>query len=96
MALDVHWTLEAETQLDYIIEYLEKNWTEHEIETFFKKLEQGIETISTNPLQQKQSERKAGTYEYQLVPQVTLFYAFDERTVDILLLWSNRMNPENL
>tara|TARA_R110002050_G_C8628822_1_gene488164 strand:+ start:289 stop:579 length:291 start_codon:yes stop_codon:yes gene_type:complete len=96
MALDVHWTLEAETQLDYIIEYLEQNWTEREIETFFKKLEQGIETISTNPLQQKQSERKEGTYEYQLVPQVTLFYAFDESTVDILLLWSNRMNPENL
>ncbi len=96
MALDVRWTLEAETQLDQIIEYLEKNWTDREIENFFDKLEQGIKTIRTNPLQQKQSSRKKGTYEYQLVPQVTLFYVFDESIVDILLLWSNRMNPENL
>lgn len=96
MALDVQWTLEAESQLDHIIEYLENNWTDREIENFFKKLEQGIAAISENPLQQKESLRKRGTYEYQLVPQVTLFYVFDESTVDVLLLWSNRMNPENL
>jgi plasmid stabilization system protein ParE len=51
MALAIKWTLEAEIQLDQIIEYLEKNWTHREIKTFFTKLEEGIKTISKNPLQ---------------------------------------------
>jgi len=96
MALVIEWTLEAEKQLDDIIEYLESNWTEREIRNFFRKLEKALEVISSKPLQQKRSERKEGAYEYQLSPQTTLFYSFDKTVATILVLWLNRMNPEDL
>ncbi len=51
MALVIEWTLEAEKQLDDIIEYLESNWTEREIRNFFRKLEKALEVISSKPLQ---------------------------------------------
>lgn len=96
MALEIEWTETAENQLDGIIAYLEANWTIKEIKQFFKNLEQGIETIAKRPKQQKKSLRKEGAYEYQLSPQVTIFYTFDTEQATILLLWSNRMNPEKL
>ncbi len=96
MALAIEWTDTAEAQLDDIIAYLESNWTPKEIRQFFNKLEQGIATIASHPTQHKKSIRKANTYEYQLSPQTTIFYTFDAEKVTILLLWSNRMNPNNL
>ena len=96
MALAIEWTLEAEKQLDDIIEYLESNWTDREIRNFFRKLEKALKVISNKPLQQKISERKEGAYEYQLSPQTTLFYSFDKTTATILVLWLNKMNPTNL
>ena len=96
MALVVEWTLEAEKQLDDIIEYLESKWTGREIRNFFRKLEKALEVISTKPLHQKKSERRQGTYEYQLSPQTTIFYSFDKSVATILVLWLNRMNPEDL
>jgi len=96
MALRVVWTKEAEDQLDEIIAYLESNWTNREISNFFERLEKSINQIRTNPNTFKNSERKPNTKEFQLSKQTTLFYSFDERTVNILLLWSNRMNPEDL
>ncbi|MFN2430218.1 MAG: type II toxin-antitoxin system RelE/ParE family toxin [Cryomorphaceae bacterium] len=96
MALELIWTQTAERQLDRIIEYLQTNWTEREISQFFKKLEKGLETIRTASNTQKKSHRKAGTFEYQISPQTTIFYTFDDKKATILLLWSNRMNPENI
>ena len=96
MALEIEWTAEAERQLDQIIEYLAIRWTQKETEIFFQKLEKGIEIISRNPKQQKQSLRKENTYEYQLSKQTTIFYDFDTTKATILLLWQNAMNPENL
>ena len=96
MALTVRWTFEAEFQLDEILNYLENNWTDKETRSFFSKLEKGIRTISEHPYQQKQSLRKEGTREYQIIPKITLFYEFDEFEVIVLLLWSNRANPDFL
>jgi plasmid stabilization system protein ParE len=96
MALEIEWTDTAEAQLDDIIAYFESNWTPKEIRQFFKKLEQGIDTIGIHPEQHKKSLRKANAYEYQLSPQTTIFYTFDSKKVTILLLWSNRMNTDNL
>jgi plasmid stabilization system protein ParE len=96
MALELIWTQTAERQLDRTIEYLQNNWTEREISQFFNKLEKGLKTILTTPDMQKKSLRKDGTFEYQISPQTTIFYAFDEKKATILLLWSNRMNPDNM
>lgn len=46
---DVIWTDEAFKNLIRIIKYLEKNWSEKEINHFIKKLDKRINLISINP-----------------------------------------------
>ena len=96
MALKVAWTEEAEKQLDDVILYLESNWTEREIRNFFKKLESAITKIKSAPDRHKKSQRKEGTYEYQLSPQTTIFYSFNAKEIVVLLLWPNKTNPKKL
>ena len=96
MALIIEWTEEAESQLNNILDYLTNRWTQREVSNFFIALEEGLEIISNKPFQQKKSLRKPNAYEYQLASHTTIFYEFDKRTVTIMMLWSNRMNPENL
>jgi len=96
MALTVRWTQEAVDQLDAIIEYLELNWAEKEIRTFFRKLEKAVGSISEHPDRNKLSERKKGTREYQLTRHTTILYDFDDTHVTIMLLWQNLMDPEKL
>lgn len=82
--------------MDSVIAYLETNWSEKEIRTFFRKLEEAIKSISEHPDRNKISERKQGAREYQLTRHTTIFYDFDDADVTILLLWPNPMNPKKL
>lgn len=43
------WTSNALNELEDIIAYLEKNWTEREIKNFVSKLESILQLISSNP-----------------------------------------------
>ncbi len=96
MALEVYWTQEALDLLDEIIDYLQNHWTDREISAFFQRLEKAIEELRNSPSRYKRSARKPGAYEYQLAPQATLFYSFDDKRLNVLLIWPNKKNPENL
>jgi len=96
MALEVYWSEEAENQLDEIIQYLEENWSEKDIRNFFKRLEDSIEAIKDSPYTYKLSQRKKEVREFQLSSQTTIFYSLNEDRVNLLLLWPNKRNPENL
>lgn len=96
MALEIVWTEEAEEQLEEIITYLEEHWTEKEITKFFKRLEDGLSEIENAPHRYKDSIRKPDCKEFNLSPQTTIFYSYNNQVINILLLWINKKNPENL
>lgn len=96
MALKIVWSDEAEQGLDEIIEYLEKHWPEEEISRFFQRLEKCLEQIKQAPNRHKNSLRKPGTKEYQHSPQTTIFYTFDDQSVNILRVWANVKSPSDL
>jgi plasmid stabilization system protein ParE len=96
MALEIVWSEEAENQLDGIVDYLEENWSEKEIEKFFKRLEEALMQISQHPQRFKKSERKEGAREFQLSPHNTLFYSYNAERLEVLLLWPNKVDPAKL
>ncbi len=96
MALEIVWSEEAENQLSEIIEYLENEWSEKEIRNFFVRLEESLYEISKNPDTYKNSTRKPGTKEFQHSKQTTIFYTYDQKNVNILLLWPNKQNPDKI
>lgn len=94
--MKIVWSDEANEGLDEIIEYLENNWTDREIKNFFIRLETCLDKIAEAPHRQKDSLRKPGTKEYQHSPQTTIFYSYDNNFVNILRVWMNAKDPDNL
>jgi plasmid stabilization system protein ParE len=96
MALEIVWTREAELSLDDIIDYLILNGSSKEINKFFVRLEECLNKIKSNPRSQKNSLRNVGVKEFQHSAQTTIFYTFDETSIYILKVWSNRKSPVKL
>lgn len=91
----VIWSAEALENLEKIITYLEKNWSEKEIKKFVKKLEKQISLIKKQPLSFPKSQlveiRKS-----VLSKQITIFYKTSGDTIYIVAIFDNRQNPEKL
>ena len=45
----IRWTNHALSELEATLKYLEKNWTERELQNFSRELDHTIELISKNP-----------------------------------------------
>ena len=96
MALKIFWTERATEDIEELINYFEKYWTEGNIQAFFLRLEECLEKISEAPQWNKNSLRKQGVKEFQHSSKTTIFYSYDKQTVYILRIWSNQKNPQNL
>jgi plasmid stabilization system protein ParE len=96
MALEIIWSEEADDNLATILNYLLKHWTEKELKTFAKKLDDKINLISKYPLSSKQSHRLQGTRECIITKHNTLFYVVDNTSIYIVSVWDNRQNPDKL
>jgi plasmid stabilization system protein ParE len=49
MAREIIWTPEAEKTLSQIVDFLEREWTEKEIQKFLVKIESTIQLIKSQP-----------------------------------------------
>ena len=71
---DIEWTVEAEQNLDAIFDYLEATWTEKEIRTFAKKLEENLQIISEFPTIFPYYDEVKNVRRCVLSPQTTIYY----------------------
>lgn len=90
------WTNKAIANLDFIIEYLARNWTENEISAFFKKLDKRINIIAQRPLLYPLTKNRKNVRRSVLTPQITIYYRINKRAVELLTLFDNRQNPSSL
>lgn len=88
------WTNHALTELTSTYEYLEKNFTQRELNKLSQEIERVLELISKNPnlfpLSESQGIRKVIVKKFN-----TLYYRENQATIEILSFFSNRKNPEN-
>jgi len=92
----IYWSSEASENLDQIVSYLLRDWSEKELTNFFIRLEKQLSIITMKPELYKKSIRKAGLHECQITNHNTLFYTFDAATVYIITVFDNRQNPSGL
>lgn len=93
---DVIWTDEAFKNLIRIIKYLEKNWSEKEINRFIKKLDKRINLISINPQLFAKAKIKKNIRRSVLTKHIVIYYLFENKMVKILTLFDTRQNPSKL
>lgn len=92
----IDWSDEASDNLDSIIDYLQKKWTDREIGRFFKKLDKHIDLISKNPFSFPVVDLTTNLRRSVLTEQTTIYYEIKNDIVVILSLFVNRKDPKSI
>ena len=95
MAAKVIWSPRAENSFNNILEYLERHWTQKEINAFIARTEEVISYIQENPQYYPYSQ-ESDTYRCVMREQVSLYYRIKNDYVELMLFWDNRRNPYKL
>ncbi|HYG14652.1 MAG TPA: hypothetical protein VEC12_02795 [Bacteroidia bacterium] len=91
MEKEISWTIEAERSYAQIIEFLQKNWTDREIENLINATEFILTHIAKNPKMFRKA-RKANTHEVLITYHNLLIYKV--YSTHLLLFWDTRQNPK--
>ena len=90
------WSDEAIANLENILEYLERRWTEREIQKFKSLLSKQLDIISQKPELFPKSSIKPELRRAVLSKQTSIYYLISDRQVQLIYLFDNRMNPERI
>jgi plasmid stabilization system protein ParE len=91
----VIWSPRSRITYYKILEYLLENWTFKEIETFIDRTEEVINHICENSALYPYST-ESNTHKCVIVKQVSLFYRVKINTIELLVFWDNRQDPDRL
>jgi len=89
------WTDEAFRNLENIITYLEKFWTEKEIRKFARLLDKQLILIKKNPALYPFS-KKSDDIRKSVLTKITLYYRIIETEIYLISLFDSRQNPDKL
>lgn len=92
---NIIWSDLAIDDVSENIYYLEREWTEKEIERFLNKTDEVLEKLAKGNIKFKTTEYK-GVYQVPIVKQITLFYEKTEDNIVLLRFWNNYQNPKKL
>ena len=86
--MTISWSETA--KLDYWnnIEYLEREWTLTEVYNFMDKVDELIDLLAIENLTFKLTDYK-NSYQVPVVKQITLYYRFENDTIELLRFWNN-------
>ena len=92
MAQEVRWTAESVDAFYRIINYLEKEWTQREVENFVRATDRVIEYIAIHPHMFRGTNKK-NIREALVTPHNLLIYKIPPTHIDILTFWDTRQHP---
>lgn len=92
--IPIVWTDLAIDDFSENINYLEKEWTEKEVEKFIKKSYEILDKLSKGNFRFKPTAYK-NVFQIVIVKQITLFYKMEDNAILLLRFWNNYKNPSN-
>lgn len=95
MSYQIIWSPQANQTYLLILEYLQKKWTEREINNFIERTEKVLFFISQNPLLYRYSKQN-DSYKCVVTEQTSLIYQIKQDKVELLSFWDNRQDPKKL
>jgi plasmid stabilization system protein ParE len=94
--LKIRWTEEATNNLESIILYLEANWSEQELTTFFTKLEKQLELLSIFPQAYPVSLKRKEVHRSVFMKNLTNYYTADNGFIVLLSIFDTRQQLKRL
>ena len=95
MPYSVVWSPKALRSYSQVLEYLQENWTEKEKLNFINRTELVLFNISQNPSLYPYLATHIA-YKAIITKQVSLLYHLKGTSVELLMFWDNRQNPDKL
>lgn len=96
MALEIVWSPSAIQSLQKTIEYLDDNASEKILRDFAQNLDNKLSLLSISPQMYSQSEIQKDVRRCLLNSNLSLYYRVKNKQIEIITLFDNRQNPENL
>jgi plasmid stabilization system protein ParE len=93
--LNIIWSNLAIDDISENIYYLEREWTEKEIERFANKTDEVLEKLVKGNIKFKPTEYK-NIFQVPIVKQITLFYEVNEDSIILLRFWNTFQDPKKL
>jgi plasmid stabilization system protein ParE len=90
---DVLWSTKAADDLENIINYITKKWSQKEVRNFVQKLDKRILIISVNPKLFPSSRKKRTVRRSVLSKHNSIYYHLSKKTITILRVFDNRQKP---
>jgi len=86
----------AAKRLEKLLDYLGLEWSLKVKNDFIKNLDKSLNQIRKFPESCQQTTFVKGLHKLIVTKQTSLFYRFDSKTITIVTLFVNRMNPDRL
>jgi len=86
----------ATNRLDKLLKYLESHWSLTVKNNFIIKMDKAIKQIRIFPESSQKSETEKGLHQFIVTKQTSIFYKFDSKTIQIITIFDNRMDPNKL
>ena len=92
MALEIHWTRQADRKFDKIIEYLLDEWNQRVAESFVKKVYDTLDTLAEFPGIGTIEHKEKGIRGFTIVKQINIFYKVSDNKLIILNFFDNLLS----
>jgi len=95
--MKVIWTPTAELSFARELERISKKWSNAEIVHFINIVDQFIHQLESGVIEGRVS-KMTNLRSFVISKQTTLFFDYfeDEKTLELLLFWNNRVDPKKL
>jgi len=93
MALEIHWTRQADRKFDKIIKYLIDEWNQGITKSFVKKVYDTLDTLAEFPDIGTIEHKEKGIRGFTIVKQINIFYKVSDNRLIILNFFDNRQSP---
>lgn len=96
MAYKIIWSPKAEKTFEGVIEYLQRKWTNKQIQYFVERTDKTVRLLAINPYMFRGSE-KENLHEVLITKHNLLLYQISskEKKVELLSFFDTRQNPKN-
>ena len=96
--MEISWTPTARKNYLNVLDYLDKTWTEREVQNFINKVDNLLDQIKQNPRMFEESKKKKNVSKGLISKHNTLYYRVKPRKkeLQLLMFWDNRQDPKKL
>ena len=96
MKREIRLSNRAIKKLESILVYLEEEWSTKVKHDCIQKLDKSLKQIQKHPYSFPESEKIQGLRKCIVTRQTTVFYKYSNTTIDVVIIFDNRQNPESL